>query len=104
MEPLVVDLPHSLGAAEARRRVESGAGTFTRYLPAGARVEQAWNGDRMELRIAAMGQQLTANLDVQDKLVRVSMVLPAALGFFTQAIEAGIRRSGTELLQDKRTA
>ena len=102
MEPMVVDIPHKLGAAEARRRIEGGAGSFTRFLPAGAKVEQSWVDGRLHLSLAAFGQTLDARIEVQEALVRVSMILPPALSFFRQAIEAGIRQGGTELLEDKR--
>ena len=101
MTPLTVDIPHKLGRAEAKRRIEQGSGSFTRFLPAGATVEQGWAGDRLDMKLAAMGQELTAAIDVQEAVVRVSMVLPPALSFFRQAIEAGIRQGGTELLEDK---
>jgi hypothetical protein len=39
---------------------------------------------------------------VQEKLVRVEVVLPLALSFLRPLIEAGIRRTGAELLEDKR--
>lgn len=102
MSPLTVDLPHQLGKAEARRRIEAGTGGLTRHLPPGATARPSWTGDRLDLAIIFMGQELSAAIDVQEAIVRVSVVLPPALAFFGQAIEAGIRRGGTELLQDKR--
>lgn len=102
MAPLVVDIPHRLGAAEAKRRIKNGAGGFTRFLPAGAGVEQRWAGDILHLAIAALGQELKAEVAVAEAHVRVSMILPPALAFVRQAIEAGIRQGGSELLEDKR--
>jgi Putative polyhydroxyalkanoic acid system protein (PHA_gran_rgn) len=102
MTPLIVDIPHKLGAAEAKRRLETGAGSFTNFLPAGSTVQQSWAGDTLNLMMAAFGQEVRAGIEVQQALVRVSLVLPPALGFLRQAIEAGIRQGGTELLDDKR--
>jgi len=48
-----------------------------------------------------MGQQVDAALDVQESLVRVTVMLPPALAFFGKAIEAGLRRSGPQLLEDR---
>ena len=48
-----------------------------------------------------MGQEVDARIDVRDALVRVELVLPPALAFFGKAIEAGIRRTGAELLEDR---
>ena len=98
-DPLIVDLPHSLGRAEARRRIAGGIGKVESYLPAGAKATHAWEGDRLDMHVAAMGQQVTARIDVEESVVRVEMVLPPALSFFRRAIEAGLRRKGSEMLE-----
>lgn len=102
MSPISVDVPHNLGTAEARRRLENGTGSLVRHLPAGATAQPRWSGNQLELDVAALGQEVRAKLDVQDKLVRVALVLPPALSFLGPMIEAGIRRTGAELLQDQR--
>ena len=99
--PMTVDLPHSLGAAEARRRIANGIGRLEEHLPPGAKASSAWSGDRMDLRVSAMGQEVSATIDVQEKLVRLEVRLPAMLGFFGKQIEALIRREGAELLEDR---
>ena len=96
-----VDVPHTLGAAEARRRIEGGTGQLVGRLPAGASARPHWAGDRLLLDITALGQEVKASLDVQEKLVRVEVALPLALAFLRPLIEAGIRRTGTELLEDR---
>jgi putative polyhydroxyalkanoate system protein len=98
---LSVDVPHNLGAAEARRRIANGTGQLVGRLPAGATAKPTWAGDRLRLDIMALGQEMTASLDVQEKLVRVEVVLPLALSFLRPLIESGIRRTGAELLEDK---
>jgi putative polyhydroxyalkanoate system protein len=100
-QPLVVDLPHRLGAQEARRRIEAGIGRITDHLPAGAQASSAWNGDRLDLRVSAMAQEVVAAIDVGENVVRVEMTLPAALSFFTRAIEAAVKRKGADMLEDK---
>jgi putative polyhydroxyalkanoic acid system protein len=99
--PLTVDLPHRLGAEEAKRRIGANIGSLAGQLPAGAQVRSAWQGDRLDLGIAVIGQQLEAAIDVQESLVRVSVLLPPALAFFGKAIEAGLRRSAPQLLEDR---
>ena len=96
-----VDVPHNLGAAEARRRIEGGTGKLVGRLPAGATAKPTWIGNRLQLDISALGQEMKANVDVQDKLVRVEVVLPLALSFLRPLIETGIRRTGGELLEDR---
>lgn len=100
-QPLVVDLPHRLGAEEARRRIAGGIGRITDHLPGGAEVESSWDGNRLNLRVRAMAQDVTAHIDVLEAVVRVELLLPGALSFFAKPIEALLRRKGTEMLEDR---
>lgn len=100
--PISVDLPHRLGAQEAKRRIADNIGSLTGHLPAGAQVSSAWEGDRLRLDVAAMGQKVEAAIDVEESLVRVAVLLPPALAFFGKAVEAGLRRGAPALLEDKR--
>ncbi len=99
--PVTVDLPHSLGAEEARRRIERNLGKLTDHIPGGARVGSRWTGNRLDLDIDAMGQQVAADIDIQETIVRVRMTLPPALAFFGSMIEPLIRKQGTAMLEDK---
>lgn len=100
-EAISVDVPHRLGAAEAKRRVQANLGSLGGKLPAGATISPAWEGERLRLDIGVMGQQAAAMLDILEDRVRISVHLPPALAFFRQAIEAGLRQSGAALLEDK---
>jgi len=99
--PITVDLPHKLGAAEAKRRIAGNLGTLTGRLPAGAQISSAWEGERLKLDVAAMGQRIDASIEIHEALVRITILLPPALSFFGGAIEAGLRQSGGALLADK---
>ena len=99
--PVTVDLPHKLGAAEARRRIEGGIGRLRDHIPGGAEVSSSWNGDRMDLRVKAMGQEVNATIEVRETIVRLEVVLPGMLSFFGAQVERLVRRHGTELLEDK---
>ena len=99
--PISVDLPHSLGAEEAKRRIASNIGGLTGHLPAGAQVRSSWQGDTMKLGIGVLGQEVAADIDVREKVVRLTVLLPPALAFFGKAIEAGLRRSAPDMLEDR---
>jgi hypothetical protein len=99
--PITVDLPHSLGAPEAKRRIADNIGSLTGHLPSGAQVSHAWSGDRLTIGIGLMGQSADAVIDVQETLVRVTVQLPPALSFFGKAIEAALRKTGPTLLEDR---
>jgi hypothetical protein len=100
--PLTVDLPHTLGAEEARRRIERNVGRLSSHIPGGAQVGSRWTGNRLDLDIGAMGQQVAAQIEVQESVVRLTVELPPALAFFKGMLEPFIRSQGAVLLEDKR--
>ncbi|SFR83666.1 polyhydroxyalkanoic acid system family protein [Sphingomonas jatrophae] len=101
--PTVVDLPHSLGRAEAKRRVAARLGELPGHLPGGAaEVHSTWRSEHeLALDIAAMGQRLSATLDIQDRIIRVTMALPPMLAFMAGAISAAVQKKGSQLLLGK---
>ena len=99
--PMTVDLPHKLGAEEARRRIERNVGKLTDHIPGGATVGSSWSGNRLHLDIGAMGQQVAADIDIREDIVRLTVTLPPALAFFGGMIEPLIRKQGAEMLEDK---
>ncbi|HYI41733.1 MAG TPA: polyhydroxyalkanoic acid system family protein [Allosphingosinicella sp.] len=99
--PLTVDLPHKLGAQEARRRIERNVGKLTDHIPGGAQVSSRWTGDRLDLDVGAMGQQVATQIEIQETLVRLTVNLPPSLAFFRGMIEPLIRSQGAVLLEDK---
>ena len=100
-KPLIVDLPHNLGAEEAKRRLRAGIGNLTDQLPGGAQVESGWDGDRMNLSVQALGQSVDSRNDVGERLVRFEVVLPGILGMFAGKVEGLLRKNGSVLLEDK---
>jgi len=99
--PIVVDIPHSLGREEARRRIAANTDKLASQIPGGADVRSAWSGDRLSLNVKAMGQEISAYVDVGERAVRLELLLPPALSFFGRGIEALLRRKGEVLLEDK---
>src|SRR6185295_203790 len=76
--PLVVSIPHTLGRAEALRRLKSGlegmpqAGLLTLE-------QQGWTDNRMSFMVRALGQSVPGSLEVLDDSVRLEVVLPGLL-------------------------
>lgn len=100
--PTIVEIPHQLGREEVRRRMSSRIGDLAKRIPGGmAEVSSSWaSEDRMLLDVVAMGQKVAATVDVEDKLVRVSVVLPLMLSFMAGPISAIVRKSGEDMLLD----
>jgi hypothetical protein len=98
--PISFDLPHRLGKAEARDRLANGIGKLERHIPGGASVQTSWQGDRMNMKVAAMGHEISTTLDVFDSYVHLELVLPPMLSFFGKQIENVVRNETAELLED----
>jgi len=97
--PIDVDVPHQLGLAEARRRVENGFGRLADWIPGGAVSENRWEGDSLHFTVSAMGQRVAARLDVGDANVHAHLELPAFLGMLAGPLRDKLREKGPELLR-----
>jgi hypothetical protein len=101
-QPLVVNIPHRLGKEEAVRRLQSGIGRArTSYSHILQVQDDTWTGDRLALRVAALGQTAAALIDVADDHVRLEVELPWLLGKFGDAIKGVLRKEGQVLLEKK---
>ncbi len=102
-QPINVDLPHSLGREEARRRIANNIHKLKDHIPGGtAQVQSSWAGDELNLTVQALGQSVEAKIDVEERVVHCSVVLPGMLAMFARPIEAMLQKKGDLLLEDKR--
>ena len=97
-EVLVV-LPHSLGREEARRRVAEAieraqAGLGQGFVSTNVNWPQT---DHADLSVAAMGQTIAAQVDVEDEQVRVRVVLPFLLASLAGKVTERIEQAGSTL-------
>jgi len=101
--PIDVELPHKLGKDEARRRIADNVHKLAEHIPGGsAEVKSGWDGDTLNLQVAAMGATVDARVEVEETKVRCRIVLPGMLAFFAGPIEALLNAKGSELLlEDK---
>lgn len=99
-QPIDVDLPHSLGKDEARRRIANNLHKLTDHIPGGAQVQSGWTGDQLNLNIAAMGEAVNATIHVMDTKVHVRVALPGMLGMFSGLIQGALQKKGNVLLED----
>ena len=99
-QPIDVDLSHNLGKDEARRRIANNIHRLEQHIPGGAQVKSGWAGDQLNLDIAAMGQRVTATIDVMESRVHLKVLLPGMLGMFGGLIQSALRTKGGALLED----
>lgn len=97
-KPIEVDLPHQLGVAGARTRIEGGFGKLAGYLPGGQVTEHRWDGDTLHFTVEGMGQRVAVRLDVTERNVHALFELPGLLGMFGEQLRAKLQKDGPKLL------
>ena len=95
-----VPIKHNLPKDEVRRRLRDNIGSLKDHIPGGmADVKSDWpSEDRMNLVVAAMGQQVTGTIEVEETQVVVDFNLPPALAFFEPIVAGAIRQTAPKLL------
>jgi hypothetical protein len=100
--PITISIPHDLGRAEARRRIEAGFANVVQQMPGGgASCSERWDGDRMTFGVSAMGQNLAGGVDVHDRAVTIEIELPGVLGLVAGGLKDRLQKAGQLLLQKK---
>ena len=105
---VTVNIPHTLGKEEARRRLEEGFGRMrqqmTGGLPAMLTLQERWEGDRLHFEGGALGQKLTGRLDVLSDTVKIELDLPEILAALADRIAGRLKREGEKLLLPSKPA
>lgn len=101
-KPISVSIPHQLGRAEARRRIDDGFADLSRHLggAAGA-LEKRWEGDRLDFSLTSLGQSITGQVSVADAVVTVEVLLPAFLAMIAGKVKGTLQKEGQLLLTRK---
>ena len=101
-QPVTVTIPHQLGAAEARRRIDQGFADFARHLGnAPGAVERSWQGDTLAFALSSFGQGLSGRILVAETQVTVEVVLPGFLAMLANREKGRLKREGQLLLEKK---
>jgi putative polyhydroxyalkanoate system protein len=98
---VTVNIPHELGRAEARRRIEAGFGDLSRHLGGLGSVSKHWEGDRLSFAFAAMGQAISGSVDVADRAIRLEVLLPGLLAMMAGKLKGRLQKEGQLLLEKK---
>ncbi|MEG3151151.1 polyhydroxyalkanoic acid system family protein [Sphingomonas sp. ZT3P38] len=98
-DPIVVDIPHKLGLAAARARIDKGVGKLASFVPGGAVTDHRWEGDTLVFTVEAMGQRVASRLDVLESRIHASFDLPPMLRLFAEKIRDKLSKDGAKLLK-----
>lgn len=98
---ITLTIPHDLGRAEARRRIDGGFGDLARHLGGMGSVTKTWEGDRLSFAFSVMGEAISGIVDVADKTVRLEVLLPGLLGLIAGKVKGRLQKQGQLLLEKK---
>jgi hypothetical protein len=98
-DPIIVDIPHKLGLAAARERIDKGVDKLAAFVPGAALTEHRWEGDTLIFTVEAMGQRVASRLDVLENRIHATFDLPPMLRLFAAKIREKLTRDGAKLLK-----
>ncbi len=97
-EPITLDIPHKLGKAGVRQRLDSGIGKIGSIIPGGGQVRHGWDGDTMNFTVSALGQVIAAKATVYDEKVHAEVDLPPMFMLFADRIRDALKGELPKLL------
>jgi len=101
-KPVAITIPHKLGQAEARRRIEESFGKLQDQMTGGLGVmkfERTWVGDHLEFAGGGLGQTIKGRLDVGPESVNIQIDLPMILAAIAEKIVGRLQQSTQKLLE-----
>lgn len=101
-KPVVVTIEHGSSKEAVKQKLGASMAEIRGRLgPFVGAIEQEWAGDALCFRLAALGQPVTGRIDVDERVVRVEVVLPGLLGYLGDKIAGRVEREGALLLDKK---
>jgi hypothetical protein len=98
-QPIELDIPHKLGKAAARTRVEHGFKGIADLIPGGRVTQHQWTGDTLEFTVEGMGQRISSRLEVFEDKVHAAVDLPAFMALFAGPIRDKLAKEGPKMLE-----
>ena len=102
MRPVSIKIPHSLGQAEARRRIETGFGRARQQMTGGIAgmlsFTDRWEGDRLHFDAGGLGQKIAGRLDVLPDSVHIEVDLPEMLAMLANRLAGTLKKETQKLL------
>ncbi len=98
-----LEIPHSLGKAELRRRIsarmDAAEAKASALIGGSMALALHWiSEDRLSVEASAMGYTVPATLDLTETTMVFDVTIPNGLGFARNMIAGAIRERGEKLL------
>ena len=101
----MIEVPHSLGREEAKRRMADGVGKLASHIPGGAAtVTSSWpSAHRLAVTVSTMGVEVPCTVDAEDSRLIVTVQLSGMLRLMAGPIAAVVRQQGERLMIEDRS-
>lgn len=98
--PVVVIVEHHSTRDEVLRKLRQSFGDIRAEIaPYVSSVSEDWTESGVSVRLVALAQPIAGAIEVEDRVVRIEVTLPALLGLFAEVIASRVRRGATLLLE-----
>ncbi len=95
-----ITMPHALGAAEAKRRVQDQLDRMrAEYVDKIGHSQVNWSGDQAKVDVSALGQAARATIDVLPDSLRIEVELPWFLAALSGKVQGLLRSNASDALR-----
>jgi len=99
---ITVNVPHALGRAEARRRVDEGFEVIEGSLTTGVRslvtVKRQWEGDCLAVEVRALFQRTSGRIEILEDAVQMHFDVPELLAAIADRVRSRLAEQTAKLL------
>jgi hypothetical protein len=95
-----ITLPHALGVAEAKRRVQDQLERMRKeYVDKVGHSQVSWTGDEAKVDVAALGQAASATIAVLPDALRIEVELPWVLAALSSKVQGFLQANASDALR-----
>jgi len=101
-QTIVINVPHELGKAEAKRRIKEGFESMDQLeasgMPGVLSFEKRWDGDRFAFKAGSLGQTISTTLEILEHSVQITIDVPSFLAAFANFIKSAVTKETVKAL------
>jgi len=94
-----INIPHSLGRDEAKRRIEVGLPKLAAHIPGGGNLASEWSGDYvLDMTITALGSRIPVSLTIEEDRLIGSLEVPMLMKMMQGQVAEFVKTSAAKML------
>jgi len=95
-----INIPHSLGRVEAKRRIEEGLPKLAAHIPGGGGLTSQWQGDyALTMEITALGSRIPVSLTIEEDRLIGSLEVPLLMKMMQGQVAEFVKTSAGKMLE-----